>query len=93
MTLQDKRSMMLTLVEQWRQSGLSQAEFSRAQNVKLATLRYWIHKHRQGETTGLGFIQLTGITSVGISIRYPNGVELLLPSQVPAGYIKMLINI
>ena len=93
MTLQDKRSQMITMVDLWQQSGLSQTEFSRAQNVKLATLRYWIHKHRQGETTGSGFIQLTGITSAGISIRYPNGVELLLPVQVPAGYIKMLISI
>ena len=85
--------MMLTLVEQWRQSGLSQVEFSRVQDVKLSTLRYWIHKRRQGETQGSGFIQLNGLPSSGISIRYPNGVELLLPVQVPAGYIKMLISI
>jgi len=93
MTLQDKRSMMLTLVEQWRQSGLSQAEFARVQEIKLVKLRYWIHKHRHNEFNGSGFIQLNGLPSSGINIRYPNGVELLLPFQVPAGYIKMLISI
>jgi len=93
MTLQDKRSQMITLVEQWRQSGLSQAGFAQVQNVKLAKLRYWIHKQRQGETPGSGFIQLNGLVSSGIIIRYPNGVELILPAQVPAGYLKSLINI
>jgi hypothetical protein len=93
MTLQDKRSMMLTMVEQWRQSGLSQAEFARVQNIKTVKLRYWIHKHRHNEFNGSGFIQLNGMASSGISIRYPNGVELVLPLEVPAGYIKMLINI
>ena len=93
MTLQDRRSQMITLVEQWRQSGLSQAGFAHLQNVKLAKLRYWIHKQRNDETQGLEFVQLNGLPSSGISIRYPNGVELILPAQVPAGYLKMLISI
>jgi hypothetical protein len=93
MTFQDKRSQMTAMVEQWRQSGLSQAGFAQVQNIKLAKLRYWIHKQRQGDTPGSGFIQLSGLTSSGISIRYPNGIELILPAQVPAGYLKMLINI
>ena len=93
MTFQDKRLQMITLVEQWRQSGLSQAGFAQVQNVKLAKLRYWIHKQRLGEAHGSGFIQLNGLPSSSISIRYPNGVELILPDQVPAGYLKMLISI
>jgi hypothetical protein len=93
MTLQDRRSQMITLVEQWHQSGLSQAGFAKAQNIKLAKLRYWIHKQRHCEPHGSGFIQLNGLPSSGISIRYPSGVELILPAQVPAGYIKMLISI
>ena len=93
MTLQDKRSQMTAMVEQWRQSGLSQAGFAQVQNVRLAKLRYWIHKQRQDESHGSGFIQLNALPSTGISIRYPNGVELILPAQVPAGYLKMLINI
>ena len=93
MTLQDKRSQMTTMVEQWRQSGLSQAGFAQVQNVKLAKLRYWIQKQQHGEEHGSGFIQLNGLPTSGISIRYPNGVELILPAQVPAGYLKMLISI
>ena len=84
--------MMLTLVEQWRQSGLSQAEFARIQNIQTVKLRYWIYKHSKAEYNNPGFIQLNGLPSSGISIRYPNGVELILPVQVSAGYLKSLIN-
>ena len=93
MTLQDKRTRMLTLVEQWYQSGLSQAEYAKVQNIKLAKLRYWIHKQRDEQAHGSGFIQLNGLSPSGINIRYPNGVELILPVQMPAGYLKMLISI
>jgi len=93
MTRHDKRSMMLALVNQWQQSGLSQAEFSRVQNIKTVQLRYWIRKLRQHDFPGSGFIQLSQISSSGFSIRYPNGVELILPVQVPARYLKMLISI
>ena len=93
MTFQDKRAQMITVIEQWHQSGLRQAEFAKVQNVKLSKLRYWIHKLRDEQAHGSGFIQLNGVPSSGINIRYPNGVELVLPAQVPAGYLKMLINI
>ena len=85
--------MMLTLVEQWIQSGLSQSEFSKTQNIKIVKLRYWIRKSRQLENPVSDFVQLAGQQSSGISIRYPNGVELLLPVFAPAQYIKSLINI
>jgi hypothetical protein len=93
MTFQDKRSQVTAMVEQWHQSDLSQAGFAQVQNIKLAKLRCWIHKQQQGDTPGSGFIQLNGLLSTGIGIRYPNGVELILPAQMPARYLKMLINI
>lgn len=92
MTLQDKRSLMFTMVEQWRQSGLSQKEFSEVHNIRCGKFQYWIRKHGHSEVRGSGFIELNRLTGSGISIRYPNGVELLLPSQTPAGYIKMLVS-
>jgi chaperone required for assembly of F1-ATPase len=91
MTFQEKRSMMLTVVEQWQQSGMTQAEFAQEHNLTLVKLRYWIHKHRQIEN-GSAFIQLNGFSHAGISIRYPNGVELSLPTQTPAVVLKSLIN-
>jgi hypothetical protein len=92
MTQQDKRSMMFSMVEQWQQSGLSQTEFARVHNIRCRKFQYWIRKHGHNEIKEAGFIQLNGLSASSISIRYPNGVELLLPSQTPAGFIKMLVN-
>lgn len=92
MTRQDKRSMMLTLVEQWQQSGLSQVEFARVQNLTLVKFRYWVHRYRQQDGTKPGFIQLSGFAGGDISIRYPNGVELALPAHTPVGVIRSLIT-
>ncbi len=50
---QDRTQEMYNLVEQWQQSGLSQKQFSRENNIKLATFGYWVKKHKinqQGET-------------------------------------------
>lgn len=92
MTRQDKRTMMLTLVEQWQQSGMSQAEFARVQNLTLVKFRYWIQRYRQLDGSKSGFIQLSGFAGGDINIRYPNGVELSLPAHTPVGVIRSLIN-
>jgi hypothetical protein len=84
--------MMLTLVEQWQQSGMSQAEFARVQYLTLVKFRYWIKRFRQQDDTRHGFVQLSGFAGRDISIRYPNVVELALPSHTPVGVIRSLIT-
>ena len=74
---------MATIVQNWQESGLSQAEYARTNDIKLVTLRYWILKLRHPDDQP-AFIQLNGISSQDIHIRYPNGVELYLPAQVSA---------
>jgi len=84
--------MMLTLVEQWQQSGMSQTEFAKVHDITLVKLRYWICRWRQNDNSTSGFIQLNGYSGQDISIRFPNGVELMLPAHAPVGLIKSLIN-
>ncbi|HQM99354.1 MAG TPA: hypothetical protein PLR34_09395 [Bacteroidales bacterium] len=92
MTKQEKKAVMFGMVEQWQESGMSQAAFAQSQNITLVKFRYWIQKHRHSQGSA-DFIQLGGFpSSCGISIRYPNGVELTLPAQTPASAIKSLIN-
>ena len=93
MTRQDKKSAMLAIVQNWQESRLSQAEYSRTHDIKLVTLRYWILKHRQSTDGPSAFIQLNGVSSQDIHIRYPNGVELFLPAQASAGLLRTLIHI
>lgn len=92
MNNQEKRSLMLSMVEQWEQSGMSQTAFAHSQRVTLVKLRYWIKKHRQTQQAG-GFIELSRLSSSdAISIRYPNGVELSLPAQTPVSVVRSFIN-
>jgi len=83
---------MAAIVQDWQESGLSQVEFARHHDIKPATLRYWILKQRQVTDDRPAFIPLNSIVSQGIHIRYPHGVELILPFQVPAGLIRLLIQ-
>ncbi|HNX08128.1 MAG TPA: hypothetical protein PKL96_11135 [Bacteroidales bacterium] len=93
MTRKEKSAMKLELATAWQKSGLSQVDFARTNNIKPGTLRYWISKMRQALGEEPSFIQMTGFSSsYGISIRYPNGVELSLPAQTPAAVVKLLIK-
>ena len=93
MTRQENKSKMASIVQNWQESGLSQVDYARTHDIKLATLRYWIFKHRQSGDDQPAFVLLNGINSQDIHIRYPNGVELFLPVQVSAGFLRSLIHI
>ena len=83
---------MLSLVEQWQQSGQSQVEFAGNNNINLFTLRYWINKNRRVGQGG-SFIQISDPVGAPICLRYPNGVELLLPVHTPAQLLKGLVQL
>ena len=82
---------MMIIVQDWQDSGLSQIEYARNHNITLLTLRYWISRLRQTSDTQGAFVQFDGICTQGIHIRYPHGVELILPVQVPAEFLRSLI--
>lgn len=83
---------MNMLVRQWRDSGLSQARFAAKNNLTLVKFRYWVKKLKEPSDNEAGFIQLNDFLPQTISLRYPNGVELLLPSQTPVHILKDLIR-
>jgi transposase-like protein len=93
MTRQENKDKMASIVQNWKESGLSQAEYAKTHGIKLVTLRYWILKNRQSADDQPAFIQLNGISSQAIHLRYPNGVELFLPVQASAGLLRSLIHI
>ncbi len=92
MSNQEKTERMYALVEQWQQSGQSQSSFAETHQISIHTLRYWISKRFPTEQSP-GFIQLGSITGTSISLRYPNGVELLLPSTISVSTLKGLVNL
>jgi hypothetical protein len=56
---ESKEAAMFDLVEQWRQSGKSQKQFSEENHIKLWTLLYWVQKYRQSKAPDQGFASLT----------------------------------
>ena len=83
---------MLSLVDRWQQSGLSQAEFASNNDINAFTLRYWINKSRRKDDGGSSFIQINDPIGAPVCLRYPNGVELLLPVHTPVHMIKGLVH-
>jgi hypothetical protein len=83
---------MYELVQQWKNSGLSQAKYAAQHSLTLVKFRYWIKKLKEPMDSESGFVQLNGFSQQNISLRYPNGVELLLPAQTPVSVLKDLIR-
>lgn len=88
----DRQEQMLGLVKHWEASGQSQKDFAREHNLNLHTFKYWIYKFRHLENTPEGFMRLDGIPASEICLRYPNGVELLVPAQTPASTLRVLVK-
>lgn len=44
---QQREEMMISLIEQWRESGKTQKVFCQEKGIALATFYYWLKRHRQ----------------------------------------------
>jgi len=77
-----KTEKMFDLVDQWKASGMTQNEFCRQIELKVATFAYWVAKKKRAEepaTGGFALVDLRGKPSGRqVEITYPNGVRLLV---------------
>lgn len=104
MTLQEKRTTMLSKVEEWQTSGMSLAKFAKKNNIPSSTFCYWISKskrlskNKKSEPDSSDFIRfsgqefLPGISGQEIRLQYPNGVSLFMPADTSIKDLKKLIN-
>ncbi len=90
---QSQREKMIALVTEWKESGKTQVSFAQEHEISLYTFKYWIYKFRQEGTTPGGFIRLDQIAAPELCLRYPNGVELLVPFGTPYSTIREFINL
>ncbi len=72
---------MFPLVEQWQQSGLSQKQFSKENNIKYHSFTYWVKRYRQHQHRQDGFIpvELSGTGGSGafrVELVFGNGLVL-----------------
>ncbi len=73
-------------------SGQTQSVFARDKKINLHTFKYLLYKFRQEYEQPKNLIQLDQVPSQNICLRYPNGVELLVPDQRPAATLRELIK-
>ncbi len=92
--MKERREYMFTLVRQWRESGLTRQEFCLQHGITLAKFGYWIARWKENQSGGeSGFISLTPSRAgdrASISVIYPNGVRLEVPSA-DLGLLSRLI--
>lgn len=85
---------MFTLVVQWRDSGLTRKEFCLQHGITLAKFGYWIARWKEDQSGGeIGFIPIGSPGHSGhsvLSVIYPNGVRLEVPSA-DLGLLSRLI--
>jgi hypothetical protein len=84
---------MLQLVRLWQQSGKSQRTFAAENKLNYYTFRYWIEKFVEKDDKPV-FVQLNSRANNrnSLCVRYPNGIEIHLPSGTPAKTILQLIR-
>lgn len=82
--MEEKRARMFSLVEDWRQSGLTQKDFCASHGIKVATLGYWVARSREKGEADSGFIMVDrgSVRSKEIEIIYPNGVRLVVEGDL-----------
>lgn len=83
---------MEAVVASFKSSGLSQREFCKQQQIKLATFSYWYRKIKKAsETPAAGFTEVTAsVESVGLEVVFPNGV--IIRGIQDLSLIRQLIN-
>ncbi|MFB2121700.1 IS66 family insertion sequence element accessory protein TnpB [Parapedobacter sp. 2B3] len=90
--MKERRDYMFTLVGQWRESGLTRKEFCLQHGITLSKFGYWIARWKADQSVGdTDFIPMvpSGSGTV-LSVVYPNGVRLEVPSA-DLGLLSRLI--
>jgi hypothetical protein len=96
----EQRKTMLSLIEQWQQSGISQKAFYQQHNIPAHAFYYW-HKCYRKQRGGLnnsarsnGFVQLqpSPVALAGnIELQLANGNRIIFNQPVTVDYLKALI--
>ena len=85
---------MFTLVGQWCESGLTRNEFCHQHGITVSKFGYWIARFKEDQSDGEGcFIPMGSSGRANhpvLSVIYPNGVRLEVPSA-DLGLLSRLI--
>lgn len=90
--LEEKRSAMLAIIEDWRSSGKSKKQYCIAKGMNEATFYYWFSRSKKGSSGTGNFIPVEKSSSRReIEVIYPNGVRLKVENEL--GLLSQLIHL
>src|SRR5690349_14306368 len=100
--MQDKeqvRRQNLSMVESWRQSGLSQKQYCLQNKIAYHVFHYWYKRYRDRQSTNQSnpkaFIPVTIDTvssTAYVELQFPNGKKILFHQPVSIDYLKAMIG-
>lgn len=83
---------MLSLCEQWLESGKTQQAFCQEHDLTFTTFYYWLKRYRRGIDES-NFLPVEISSGSHIEIRYPDGLILQLPAAIKLSALKQLLNL
>lgn len=83
---------MLSLIEQWQESGKTQQVFCQEHEVTFSTFYYWLKRYRRSMDES-NFLPVEISSGSCIEIRYPGGVILQIPAATKLSIVKQLISL
>ena len=93
------RQQMFQIIEQWKQSGLSQNAFCEQQSMRFHKFYYWYkcyrNQHEAIDNNSGHFVKLKiekSPVARSVEIHFPGGVRVVFHELVSSNYLKTLIS-
>jgi len=88
----NRQEEMLSLIEQWQESGKTQQLFCQEHDLTYTTFYYWLRRYRR-QLEESSFLPIGISSGCHIEIRYPGGVILQLPAATRLATLKQLLRL
>ena len=88
----NRQEEMLSLIEQWQESGKPQQAFCQEHDLTYTTFYYWLRRYRL-RLDESSFLPVEISSGSHIEIRYPGGIILQLPAATRLSTLKQLISL
>ncbi|HOX75597.1 MAG TPA: hypothetical protein PKX27_00525 [Bacteroidales bacterium] len=88
----NRKEEMLSLIEQWQESGKPQQVFCQEHDLTYTTFYYWLRRYRR-QMEESSFLPIEISSGAHIEIRYPGGVILQLPAATRLSTLKQLLSL
>ncbi len=88
----NRQDEMLSLIEQWQESGKTQQSFCQEHDLTYTTFYYWLRRYRR-QVDESSFLPVEISSGSYIEIRYPGGVILQLLAATRLSTLKQLLSL